>query len=160
MAGICSICHHPDRQAIDEGILAGTAYRTLKEQYGISLAAINRHRASHLPERLVKAVEAAEVASADTLLDQVRDLQTRALRILEQAEASGDLRTAIAAIREARGNLELLARMLGELQESQTVNILVAPQWISLRTVILDALQPYPDARLQLAEVLDAELSE
>ena len=35
--------------------------------------------------------------------------------ILARAERSGDLRTAFSAIREARGNLELLAELLGRL---------------------------------------------
>jgi hypothetical protein len=43
-------------------------------------------------------------------------LQNRALSILDRADESGDLRTALSAIREARSNLELLAKLLGELQ--------------------------------------------
>jgi len=44
------------------------------------------------------------------------------------------LRTALSGIREARGNVELLAKLRGELDERPVVNILVAPQWIALRT--------------------------
>ena len=56
--------------------------------------------------------------NASTLLirSQVacRALQTRAMGILEQAERTGDLRTALAAIGQARGVLELQARVTGE----------------------------------------------
>jgi len=96
------------------------------------------------------------VAHADDLLAQVRDLQVRTMAILDKAESSrGGLRTALQAIREARGNLELLARLLGELQEAQTINVLVAPEWLSLRTVILQAVEPYPEARVAIVRALD-----
>ena len=90
----------------------------------------------------------------------MQDLQRRTLAILKTAEESDRLGLALGAIREARGNLELLARLEGKLREQQTVNILVAPQWLELRTVILGALADFPEARtalaLKLSEVQDA----
>jgi len=82
------------------------------------------------------------------------ELRDRALSILTKAEQAGDLKTALQGIREARGCLELLARLQGELQEGTTINILVNPQWIELRTLILKTLEPYPEARLRLAQAL------
>ena len=93
-------------------------------------------------------------ATADDLLAQVRSLQGRALAILDRAEKAGDLRTALGAIREARGNLELLAKLLGELNDAPQVNILVNPEWVSVRGVLLGALGPYPDARAAVAGAL------
>ena len=90
---------------------------------------------------------AEEVAQADSLLDQVRDLQARAHRILDKAERAGDLRTALGAIREAHGNLELLARLLGELNEQPVVNLNLSPEWLELRAVIVTALEPHPEAK-------------
>jgi len=87
------------------------------------------------------------VAHADDLLEQVRDLQVRTFAILEAAEVSEQHRTALSAIREARGNLELLAKLLGELDDRPTVNVLISPEWLELRTVIVGALEPYTDAR-------------
>jgi len=96
---------------------------------------------------LVLAEKASEVAEADDLLDQVRDLQARTLAILEASEASREHRTALSAIREARSNLELLAKLLGELDERPVVNVLVSPQWLQLRTTIITALDHHPQAR-------------
>jgi hypothetical protein len=97
---------------------------------------------------------AAEVAQADDLLDQVWDLQRRALDILDRAEETRELRTALSAIREARGNLELLAKLLGELDERPTVNILVSAEWVPVRAAMMEALDPYPEARVAVAERL------
>lgn len=118
--------------------------------------ALERHKANHLPAALVQAQAAADVARADTLLDQVRDLRRRALAILQQAEQGHDLRAALLAIREARGNLELLAKLLGELKDqAPAVNVLIAsPEWLDFRERLLDALEPYDDARVAVVEAL------
>ena len=50
------------------------------------------------------------MAAADDLLGQVRALRSKAMSILLAAERQGDLRTALAGIREARACLELLHR--------------------------------------------------
>jgi len=65
----------------------------------------------------VKGRDAEEVAHGDSLLDQVRSLQGRALAILVHAEAAGDLRSALGAIREGRSTLELIAKVTGELRD-------------------------------------------
>ena len=149
----CSVCIHKKRQQIDRALLAHETLRYVAERFALSVWALHRHK-RHLSATLMKAEEAREAAQADSLLEQLQNLQTRALAILETAEASGDLRTALGAIREARGNLELLAKLLGELKEGTTVNVLVSPAWVSLRTVILQTLEPYPEARLKIAQAL------
>jgi hypothetical protein len=52
------------------------------------------------------------------------------------------------------GQLELLARLLGELKDTATVNVLVLPEWHALRALVLEALGPYPQARIAVAEAL------
>ena len=147
MPRTCTVCTHPEREAIDQALIDGEStgkisgrYRTIDER------ALRRHRSNHLPATLSKAHEAEEVARADNLLGRVEDLQARTLAILEAAEETGELRTALGAIREARGNLELLAKLLGELDE-RPVNVLISPEWLELRAVIVTALEPHPEAR-------------
>jgi hypothetical protein len=143
----CTVCSHPAREAIDEALVEGVAFPALAAKYGVSKDALSRHKAKHLPAKLVMARAAEEVAQADSLLDQVRDLQARAHRILDKAEGAGDLRTALGAIREVRGNLELLARLLGELNEQPVVNLNLSPEWLELRAVVVTALEPHPEAK-------------
>ena len=143
----CTVCNHHDREDIDEALVRGESSAEIAGRYRtIGERAIRRHRTNHLPETLAKAQKAEVVAQADTLLDQVRDLQERALDILDQAEEAGELRTALGAILEARGNLELLAKLLGELSDQPQVNVLVSPEWLELRAVIVGALEPHPQA--------------
>ena len=154
MPRTCTVCVHPERSGIDAALIAGGSYRSIAQQFAASPDAVLRHKRDHLPPTLAKAAEAAEVAHADDLLAQVRRLQGRALSILDRAETTGDLRTALGAIREARGNLELLAKLLGELNDAPQISVMVSPEWVSVRTVILAALAPYPDARAAVAERL------
>ena len=139
----CSVCDHPERQEVDEALVTGMPYRSIAKRYGLSESAVYRHKADHLPACLLKAREVEEITRADNLLEQVRYLQFHALGILERAEDTGDLRTALAAISQARGNLELLAKLLGELDERPVVNVVLSAEWMAIRATILEALSPF-----------------
>lgn len=60
----------------------------------------------------------------------------------------------VAAIREARGNLELLAKLLGELDETPRMDVLISTEWLTVRTTLLEALGPHPEARVAAAGAL------
>jgi hypothetical protein len=152
----CTVCTHPDQEAIDEALMGGTALSALSAKYRVSEDALGRHKGKHVPAKLVAAQAAEEVAQADDLLDQVRDLQRRVLAILDKAEEAGELRTALGAIREARGNLELLAKLLGELDERPVTHVLVSAEWVMVRTAMMETLGRYPEARVAVAERLSA----
>jgi hypothetical protein len=151
----CTLCEHPEKDAIDRALVGSASNRSVASLYDVSEAAVRRHKANHLPAKLIMAEKAAEVVEADNLLDQVKGLQSRAYGILDRAEETGELRTALSAIREARGNLELLAKLLGELDERPVVNVLVSPEWLELRAVIVGALEPHPEALTAVVGALE-----
>lgn len=112
MARTCTVCRHPDREAIDRALLIeSTPNRRVAAQYGLTEQAIRRHRRDHVSKALAKAGEAVEIVRADNLFREVRDLQARTLAILVKAEGAGDLRNALGAIREARACVALLAEL-------------------------------------------------
>jgi len=96
---------------------------------------------------------AARLETAASYLDQLILLRQKAADILEEAAEAGDLKTAIAGIREARACIETLARIEGQLSDAPQINILINPMWIQLKTVIVSALRPHPEA---LEAVLNA----
>jgi transposase-like protein len=150
----CTVCDHPKKHSIDEVLISGTAYRSVAKRFGLSESSMYRHKTEHLPAHLLKAREVEETARADDLLEQVRHLQTHALDILERAEKAGDLRTALAAISQARGNLELLGKLAGELDERPVVNLNVSTEWLELRALIVGALEPHPTAHTAVLSAL------
>ena len=154
MPRTCTICRRRDEPAINLALLAGEPFRSIAERTGVSKSALVRHRIKCVPRDLAQARLSKKVAQSDLLLADVCRLQRRANSILSKAEMSGDLRTALAAIRELRGTIELLARVTGELQETTQVNVLVSPEYLELRTLILRTLAPYPEARMAIASAL------
>ncbi len=147
MPRTCTVCTHSEREAIDEALVGGSSNLSVSSLFDVSEAAVRRHKSNHLPATLAKAEEAKEVSRADDLLNQVRALQNKTLNLLLKAESAGDLRTALQGVREARGNVELLAKLSGELDERPVVNVLVSPEWLELRTIIVRTLEPHQEAR-------------
>ena len=143
----CTVCDHLDSHSIDETLVTGVLYRSVAKRFELSESAVYRHMIEHLPVHLLKARELEDVARADDLLEQVSNLQAHALHILECAEKVGDLRTALAAISQARDNLELLGKLAGELDERAVTNVLISSEWLQLRAVIVAALESHPGAR-------------
>jgi len=123
----CPICDHEDLDEINAALASNERIRTIAERWSVRKTALMRHRNEHLPYSAIEAKEAeakeAEAkeaeddAPADELLDQVRDLQERALAALEEAEEAEELNAALRAIREVKGNLELMTNPLNELDE-------------------------------------------
>ena len=139
MPRTCTLCRHPQRDQLDRALLAGDSYRHIASQYGTSTGALQRHKAEHLPETLVKAHEAQEVGRADSLLAQVfrqealfDELDQSAKVIQERAIGEKDRRGALEAIsvrgnlsHKRRGYMELFGRITGELSESNGAGVTV-----------------------------------
>ncbi len=153
----CTICDHPQRPEIDEALVRGVTLWEIAGNYGISKSAVHRHAEAHIPEALRHALRASEVAHGDALLGQVLELRDRALGVLTKAEGAEDHRTALAAIREARATVELLAKLVGELDERPVINVATfyaSPEWGQIQALVMAIMEPYPEARLELAQGL------
>ncbi len=150
----CTICTHKSRSKIDRALVERQPFRAIARQYSVSKDALIRHHDDHLPASLVRAQNATEAAQADALLAQVVDLRDKAIGVLEKAEAADELRAAVSAIREARGCVELLAKLAGQLKDSPTINVILMPEWRQLQAAILAALEPHVEARLAVASAL------
>ena len=84
-------------------------------------------------------------------------MKAEAWSIKNKAEQAADYKTALMGIRELTRIIELLAKLQGELQEGQTINVLIAsPVWIKTRTAILKALEGHPEARQAVVKALQA----
>src|SRR5215208_4827709 len=152
----CTICRHADRDAIEDAFIAGAPKRRIASHYGVSERAVRHHTREHLPALLALARDAERAARADSLLDRIEVLQCRTLAILEATEETGDHRTALAAIREARGNLELIGEVTRELNRAPTLNLSLHPEYVEARTLIVEALDPYPQAKEAIVRALES----
>src|SRR5262249_22285176 len=132
MPRTCTVCAHPERAAIDAALMAGEPYRHIAIRFATSVGALQRHQADHVPAPLAHAQAAQTVAEADELLAQLQALRSKAIGLLSKAEQAGDYRTAIAGVREARACVETLLEVEGELDHRPTVNMLLAPEWVTV----------------------------
>ncbi len=164
MPRVCTICRHPDRAAIDAALVEGaTGYRDIGRRSNVGKDALGRHRAQHLPKAIVRAKEAVDVGHAIDIVQQLQLVNATALGILQDAylRTGGDTRrkdpaTALKALAEVRRQIELQARLLGELKDGPqvSVGVVLSPEWVSVRAVLMAALAPFPEARAAVAEQL------
>jgi hypothetical protein len=168
----CSVCFHPERATIEKALLAGEAFRNIAQRFGTSPSALVRHRKQHLPARLAKAREAAEIAESKELIrqqraqeaeevshaidvvKQLKAINAACLEVLKKARTSGDDSTLLRSVDRIHRQIELQARLLGEIQEGPSVNVLVMPEWRQIRDLLVEALRPYPEAQLAVARAL------
>jgi transposase-like protein len=60
MPRTCTICSHPDRDAVEHAIVSGGSIRRIAAQFGLTPTSVRRHMANHLPAAAV-----AEAQDAD-----------------------------------------------------------------------------------------------
>lgn len=151
---VCSCCTHPNREMIDRALIAGTSLRDIAGQYAVSKSAVERHKADHLLEIMVKSEEARQVAHADDLLREANRLYAVATTVMEAGQKSKDYGLVLKGVGAAGRVLTLLGELLGEINRQPQVNITLSAEWIEVRAVIVEALTDYPEARAQVALAL------
>jgi len=149
----CTICTHNKRENIDKELLEKVPLRNIAKQYNVSTGALFRHKENHLPDKLIKAENVKEITEANNLIEQAQTLKDRAIEILDTVEKQGSHTIALQAIKEVRAIIELLAKLSGDIQTGFTINL--SPEWINLRTVIINAIAPYPEAQNAVLKALE-----
>jgi hypothetical protein len=125
MPRTCSICKHKQLEEINQAIVAGQSLRNISQQFSVNYSAVNRHKKNCLPASLVKSKKAEEVAHADDLIGQLITLNRETMLIFGIAKKSKDFELALKAISRAEKQLELQAKLLGELQQEGTIKVQV-----------------------------------
>ncbi len=92
--------------------------------------------------RLSDLLERAEQGSGDVTITLV------------EHKAADPRKLIIDATARLEGHLRMLAELIGKLQTQGTTSIAVAPEWLALRTQLVAALAPFPEARIALAALI------
>ncbi len=155
----CTVCQHPELAEIDaELVTKRDGYRVIALRWGVSRDALRRHQAAgHVSEALVQLGATKREQAASTVMGRVQALVETTEELLAGAKTAGSVVQALACIRELRGLLELQGKATGELRPDGAVTVLNVqsnPEWVVIRTAMLEALVAYPPARQAVAERL------
>jgi len=126
MPRTCTVCSHPNLSDLNAALLTGESLRTIAKRFGTSVSAAYRHHREHLGGTLVRSPQTTEGIEADTVIGKVIQLGDEVRRLGKKAEDLGDIRGALAAVRELGHLVELMARLQGELAEpgeSTTISV-------------------------------------
>ena len=112
---------HNRREEIDRALVDGESFRNIAQRTGTSTTALHRHKTQHIPKSLALARETAEEVQAGTLFDRLRFVGRVTQEILREARGAKNHIIALQAIGRIERQLELEARLLGELDDSAKV---------------------------------------
>ena len=155
------IAEHPHRAAIEQALANGVGQKLLAARYGIDQTVLSRYKRKMSPE-LIASLRVRS-AKSDEELAQLRELESRSLmdnlvwqrgKLYANADQSaklGDLAGERAAIEGAGKATERIAKLLGELgtvirHDHKHVHLAATPEYHALRTELVRALKPYPEA--------------
>jgi hypothetical protein len=150
---------HPQSEEIIRRLASGEEYSDIvRDIPGLTWDDLDYYQKKKLPVILSKSndlkaladeIETADVHKGDTYLQLVIGLQKKALEALALQDASSDPKSWAMVSREARGYVELMGKALDRIRDTPPAQITIInnPEWVELRTLIIGALEPYPEAR-------------
>ena len=157
----CSICGHPKRDEIDKLLLDKPNFRAISRQFDVGRKPLENHLSNHISDELLKSEDAKEALKADNTFSEyqaakarIEVLSKKTYDLLATAEVAENHNACVGYIREARaqeGELreqrKLLAELKGKLSSQPQITIINNPEWVDLRTVIIMALDEFPQAK-------------
>ncbi|HWK96174.1 MAG TPA: hypothetical protein VNR39_12200 [Pseudolabrys sp.] len=164
----CAVCSHKHKHLIDYALVQGKPLRVIAEEFDVSFYSVGRHSRRHLGPAQRAAImtkqrpDAVDVdkmrdKEASGLLASVLAHRVRLEAIAERAHTLDDLRAATAAEAAVATNLALTAKLLGQLVQRVDVrhsNLMLTPDYLKLRSGLIEALRPFPDAGRAVAAML------
>jgi DNA-binding transcriptional ArsR family regulator len=153
MGRVCTVCSHPARETIDASLVRRVPYRNISKRFDVSAPALSRHLNDHLAEYVQQALATYGEEKGIGVLDKLSSIVERLEGFLDKAENAEDGLGFRATAAELRKQLELIAKLQGELaQEGATTNyVFVSP---AATEAIVSALRPYPEAGYAISDVL------
>ena len=148
-----TVAAHPERAEIEKQLRAGVASQKVARDHDLSRQSMDRFKSKMLAGPAGNGDDGREL-----MLRQVRGLYNQVTDLVKSAKAANAPRAFLAATAEARRCLNLLSKIIGLLNEAPPppVAVVVNVDVQALQAVILTALTPHPQARIDVAAALVA----
>jgi hypothetical protein len=163
--GNCAACRHTRRDLIDIALILREPRSVLSQRFGISEDSLARHASNHLPPQIRAAImtamapssidiDALQKSESESLLASLISQRARFATMAQAALAADLPGVAVRCENGVLQNLELTSRLLGQLVNRSVVttqSFLVSPDYLRLRSILIEELREYPELRARLA---------
>lgn len=153
----CSICKDPRIEEINSRIASQEKLADISRELAVSEDALSRHKEKCIIKSLAASPNTKDIIKGDNLLVQLQAARTSALALLDKAIAAGDTKVygpPSSYLSEIRQQIKLWAELEGKISSQPQINITLNLEWIELRSVILTALDPYPEAKAAMVRAI------
>ena len=144
--------------------------RVIAKRFELSKTCVFRHRRLHMPPQLVAAIATAahptevdleqlQRSENEGMIGALVGQRARLQMLSEMAFEAHEVNAAVSVERAITSSLELTSKLLGMLitrTHTTSTSILISSDYLALRSAIITALKPYPDA----ARAVGAALAE
>ena len=160
----CSICRHAAVEAINDRLARGESPLQIAGDIDVAKSIVYRHRAECIGEMVARSMLTREAELTASIEQRFRAIVADTADIFDRATASNDDRLAAWIIKQRLQNLQLEAVMLkppaasGLCDECDTLGY--PKGWPELKTRLLNALEPHPDAKAAIAAALNEKENE
>ncbi len=125
----CTICQHPQRQAIDQALMTGSATLVaLSQEYGLSTSALHRHKA-HLQAKVNRAKDQLQDQLHQGCLFWLSQALEMAMQTAKAAQAEGNGKLVLQALRQGTRFITIILKQDLHLDDRVVYEILASPDW-------------------------------
>lgn len=168
----CTICANPKLADINAAILSTQSYRDVARRYGTTKSAIGRHR-PHIAQAIARAktpaatkldkatekqqaaVAIREAGQVETVLDRLMAYHRVLAELLKEAREAKDHAGALRAVQAGLKQLELEARLLGELKDHSGSGTGITVQVVYVNAAGAPGRVDEPTAEVERKQILE-----
>jgi hypothetical protein len=156
----CTVCNHPQRQAIDLALLNRTAtLAELSRQHQLSQSALHRHK-QHLLKKMARTENRFQSLLREGCLVILYSFLERMMHITQTAAADGNARQLLQAVRQGTGIIKFMHKLDLTLDPDTVYRLLEAPQSVAQDSLLPTDLKFSAGSRQALADNLFAPCPE
>jgi hypothetical protein len=125
----CTICSHPQRRAIDQALVAGSAtLAELAKQYNLSTSALHRHKA-HLKAKVNRAQAKLQANLRQGCIFWLSQALDMAMQVAQTAQTEGDSNLVLRALAQGTRLATIILKQDLPLDDQVVHAMLTSPEW-------------------------------
>ena len=151
---LCTVCNHPQRQAIDRALLSRSAtLAQLSQQHDLSQSALHRHK-QHLLKKMLHTQNRFQDSLREGYLFILNTFLELVMRTAQTAGAEGNSRLVLQAARQGAGIIKFMAKLDVSLHPDTVYRLLASPQWADQGSLLPTDPQIFAGSHQTLADSL------